>query len=76
MPIYFFDVLDGDWVIEDRDGLNLPDEEAARGEAIKSAREQITVAAKEGRDIVHRQFRVRVDPMVFSLSFSDTLPRE
>jgi hypothetical protein len=60
MPVYFFDVLDGDRVIEDRDSQDLPVTEAARGVAISSARDQIAVAAQEGRDISHRQFRVRV----------------
>jgi hypothetical protein len=66
MPIYFFDVSDGDWVIEDRDGQDLPNIEVARGVVISSARDQIALAAKEGRDISHRQFRVRVDPIAFS----------
>jgi hypothetical protein len=76
MPVYFFDVLDSDWLIEDHDGQDLPDTEAARAVAIRRARDQIAVAAKEGKDVAHRQFRVRVDPLVFNLSFRDALPQE
>jgi hypothetical protein len=59
MPIFFFDMLDGDKFIVDEDGQELPDLSAARLESIKSARELTAFAAKEGIDVTHRVFRVR-----------------
>jgi hypothetical protein len=59
MPIFYFDMLDGDKFIVDEDGQELPDLEAVRLEGIKSARELTAFAAKEGIDVTDRVFRVR-----------------
>jgi hypothetical protein len=56
MPTYYFDVLDDGEVVSDDEGIDFTDLEAARGEATKSAREQIANAAKQGLDVTHQSF--------------------
>jgi hypothetical protein len=77
MPLYFFDVLDGDEVIPDEEGQNLPDAEAARIESVKGAREQIAFAAKDGIDATHCVFRIRNEAgeVVATVPFRDTVKR-
>ena len=48
MPIYYFDLLKGDEIIEDDQGQDLADIEVAKLEGLASARELIADAAKKG----------------------------
>jgi hypothetical protein len=77
MPLYFFDEIAADQVIEDDEGVELPDLDAARREAIKSAREQIAESAKAGFDVLDWKFRVldRDRRIVFTLPFRETISR-
>jgi hypothetical protein len=78
MPTYFFDTqVEGSECVEDDEGIDLPNLESVKREAITSAREQIADAAKQGFDIFDREFRVRdaSGEIVFSLKFSDVLGR-
>jgi hypothetical protein len=74
MPLYFFDEIAGFIVIEDDAGIELPDLNAARLEAVKGAREQIAESAKAGFDALDWQFLVR-DERIFRLLFRETLTR-
>jgi hypothetical protein len=78
VPTHFFDVqLEGADVVKDDEGFDLPDLEAARREAVMSAREQIADAAKQGFDVTDRQFQVRDQSgeVVLILNFREVLRR-
>jgi hypothetical protein len=77
MPLYFFDEIAGFIVIEDDAGIELPDLNAARLEAVKGAREQIAESAKAGFDALDWQFLVRDErrKLIFRLLFRETLTR-
>ena len=54
MPRYFFDICD-DIVSTDEDGLDLADEDAARAEALRGARDLICEQVRNGRiNLGHR----------------------
>ena len=57
MPRYFFDLYD-DMVVQDDAGLELPDVEAARREAIRSARAMACAEVLEGH--LNLQHRIEV----------------
>ena len=59
MPRYFFDSCDGDDVARDPEGQDLPDLEAARHEAVASARELICLDIKINRTVDARVLRLR-----------------
>ncbi len=48
MPRYFFHLLDGASRLEDREGLKLPDHEAAWSHGVRSAREVIDIERDAG----------------------------
>jgi hypothetical protein len=54
MPQFFFNVRTGPYVVEDHEGSDLANLEAARREAILDARSAMSTAIKEGRDISRR----------------------
>jgi hypothetical protein len=75
MSTYFFDLLVGDRVVEDDEGQELPDVEAAWGEANESAKEMIADAARQGFNICRRRFRVCDSSRtpIFTLLFLEAL---
>jgi len=77
MPLFFFDELAEGQRIEDDEGIDLPNLEAAILEAIEGAREQIAEAARQGIDATDRRFDVRDHHrhIVFSVEFRDTVRR-
>ena len=52
MGRFYFHLKDGDRIITDEDGLDLPDLDAARREAILGARELLADAIKAGKSKV------------------------
>jgi hypothetical protein len=54
MPQYFFNVRTGPYIVEDHEGSDLADLEAARQEAILDARSAMSTAIQQGRDISRR----------------------
>jgi hypothetical protein len=76
-PLYFFDEIADSIVIEDDVGIELPDLNAARLDAVKSAREQIAGSAKAGFDSLYWQLLVREErrKMIFKLPFRETSTR-
>jgi len=59
MPVYFLHVQDGDQLILDPDGSSLHDLEAARAEAIESARELMADSiVSDGRVGIERSIEV------------------
>ena len=59
MPIYYFDLLKGNEIIEDDQGQDLADIEVAKLEGLASARELIADAAKKGILATSPVFRIR-----------------
>lgn len=58
MPSYFFHIHDSDEIILDEEGSVLPDVEAARAEAIQSARDILAEHVRLGDLIDGRRFEV------------------
>lgn len=56
---YFFDILDHGETIRDLEGTDLPDDAAAREEAVRTAREMMSDALLRGEPIDHRAFEIR-----------------
>jgi hypothetical protein len=48
MPKFYFHIRDGDKWIEDSEGLDLPNAEAAKQEALKAAREMLAARLMAG----------------------------
>jgi hypothetical protein len=59
MPIYHFDLLNGDVLSADEDGEDFPDIAAAKRECILSARELLADALQQGIDASGRIFLIR-----------------
>jgi nucleoid-associated protein YgaU len=58
MPRYFFHLREGDRVLPDHDGSELPNLEAARAEAIQSARELLAAKLKAGEVVDGQAFEI------------------
>jgi hypothetical protein len=75
MPRYYFHVCDGDGFTEDEEGRELPDLEAARGEAIKGARSIMEAEVRAGTVDLASFIEVENDSreLVFTLPFSEAI---
>ena len=58
MPTFFFHVRDGGRLIEDPEGADLPDLDAARAEAATAARQLRADALSTGRAMAGRTFEI------------------
>lgn len=58
MTRYFFHIRDGEELIGDEEGVELRNEEAARGEADRAARDLLIDQIKQRRPLDHRRFEV------------------
>ncbi|GAA0571087.1 hypothetical protein GCM10009416_07110 [Craurococcus roseus] len=58
MPTFYFHVRDGDRLIEDPEGVDLPDLDAARAEAATAARQIRADALKTDRAVAGRRFEI------------------
>jgi hypothetical protein len=58
MPLFYLHIRDGDDVIEDPDGSDLPDIEAAKEEARVSARHILAERVRDGRVIGSQNFDI------------------
>lgn len=54
MATYRFDIIDGDRVIPDEDGIDLPNDQLAYEEGYRAAQDMLYDAAAEGRNIGHQ----------------------
>jgi len=77
MTRYFFHIRDGDKLLEDFDGTELPDLRAAVADARMSAQEIMGERLKRGLDPIHRSFEItNAEGLVLAtLPFSDVLMR-
>ena len=75
MPTYFFDLIKGNELVEDDQGQDLADIDAAKREALESARELIADAAKKGILATSPVFRIRnaAGDIVATIPFEDAL---
>ncbi len=75
MPPYYFDVIDGHGIAEDEDGLDLPDAEAARAEALAGARGILADEVKTGRIDLSWRIDVRDETheFLFSVPFAEAI---
>lgn len=58
MARYFFHIRDGADYVEDREGADLADLDAARFEAVESAREIVAGCIRSGRILGGKQFEI------------------
>jgi hypothetical protein len=58
MPLYYFHVRDGELLLEDKDGTDLPDLEAAFAEAREAAREIAADSLKSNEAIDGRRIEI------------------
>lgn len=77
MPVFYFNVIAGRQVITDLEGTDLPDLEAARKDAITDARELMSTAVLEGRDISQRTIEICDENgnVLLMMRFSDAVKR-
>jgi PAS domain S-box-containing protein len=76
MTNFFFDVLDGREVRKDPEGQEFADLDAARAEAVASARDLVAYAIMRNEDVSGRSFLIRdeTEQTVATVPFRDTLP--
>jgi hypothetical protein len=77
MQRFYFNIRSEAGVLQDLEGTELPDLEAARREAIEDARQLMSDAVRIGYDIVSRSVEVGnvAGEMVLSVPFSEALSR-
>jgi len=55
---FYFHVRDGELLIEDPDGVDLPDLDTARSKAAAAIREAVSKPSSAGRDLSRRRFEI------------------
>jgi hypothetical protein len=75
MPMFFFNVVAVTGTLEDEEGTELPDLDAARREAIKDARALMSTAIMRGDDISSRRIEIcdRDGGVLLSVAFADAI---
>ena len=75
MTRYFFNVISGKDTIEDPEGAELPDIDAARAEALEDIRFLMSAAILEGSDISDRSMEVRdsAGSVVLRIAFNEAI---
>ncbi len=76
MPRFYLDVLDGDQVIEDPNGIDFADLDTALAEAAQGARDLVAEGIMRNEDVSGQVFRIRdgKGATVATVPFRDTLP--
>jgi hypothetical protein len=75
MPRFYFNVRDGDTLIADQEGVEMPGESAAVEEARQAARDLLAERVKYGEPIETRQFEILNDngETILTLPFRSVL---
>lgn len=75
---YFFDIVEHSETTRDLEGTELPDDTAAREEAVQAAREMMSDALLRGHSVDHRTFEIRGrhGELVESMPFTDAVPTD
>jgi hypothetical protein len=76
VPHFYLDVLDGDQVIQDPEGIDFADLEAAISEATAGARDLVAYGIMQNEDVSGQVFRIREGngEVVATVPFRGTLP--
>jgi hypothetical protein len=75
MPLFYFNIRDGNGLVEDEEGRELPDAAAARAEAVQGIRSILAEDVRQGRLDLHGRIDVlgeRGEPL-FSVSYAEAL---
>lgn len=75
MPRFFFHICNGTGFIEDEEGQELPDVEAARAEAVKGARSIMATDVQRGELDLSSFIEVQGDDgaLIFTLNFTEAV---
>lgn len=75
MPLFYFHICNGQGFIEDEEGLDLPDQEAARMQAMTGARDFMAGDLREGRLDLASFIEVEDEAhnLLFTLNFADAV---
>src|SRR3954453_6955341 len=76
VPSFYLDVLDGDQVIQDLEGIDFADCDTALGEAVAGARALVAHGIMQNEDVSGQSFLIRDNhgETVATVPFRDTLP--
>lgn len=58
MPVFYLDIRDGERLLEDSEGFDLPDFNAARAEAMDGVRQILAEIAKVGEVLDGQRFEI------------------
>jgi hypothetical protein len=75
MPHYYFNVREGDRLVEDPEGQEFPSLVEARAEALVSARELMAARIMAGKRPNHRKFEIADDSgkLVLVMTFEEAM---
>ncbi len=76
VPHFYLDVLDGDQVIQDPEGIDFANFDMALAEAVEGARDLVAHGIMQNQDVSGQVFRIRdgKEETVATVPFRDTLP--
>src|SRR3954468_5269719 len=76
VPRFYLDVLDGDQVIQDLEGIDFADRDTALAEAVAGARDLVAHGIMQNEDVSGQAFLIRDNhgETVATVPFRDTLP--
>jgi hypothetical protein len=76
VPRFYLDVLDGDQVITDLEGIDFADRETAVAEAARGARDLVASGIRQNEDVSGQSFIIRdgTGAVVATIPFRATLP--
>ena len=76
MPRFYFDVLDGDQVLPDPEGIDFADLDTAIAEAVRGARDLVASGIGQNEDVSGQSFLIRDGhgETVATVPFRETLP--
>src|SRR3954449_1824318 len=76
VPRFYLDVLDGDQVLQDLEGIDFADRDTALAEAVRGARDLVASGIRQNEDVSGQSFVIRdgTGPVVATVPFRETLP--
>jgi len=76
VPRFYFDVLDGDQVLPDPEGIDFADRDTAVAEAVQGARDLVASGIRQNEDLPGHTFLIRGEAgeTVARVPFRETLP--
>jgi len=76
VPRFYLDVLDGDQVLPDPDGIDFADLQTALAEVAKGARDLVASGIRQNQDVSGQSFIIRdgTGAVVATIPFRQTLP--